>query len=750
MKKRILLVALMVAVLAVAFAISASAATIFKTADGTELFSYVVNDADVITSYSGEFPKTDENGNDLTWYVTKSETVGTDTVKTVASVLSTDSTHFKIENGTYSYRGGTVTQNNVVSVNLSGTGISKLSLSNGGYRLSNTYSYKPYTTEILFIYLPSSLTELPERIGQGSMALICDIPLDCTIPKISHVAFHQAKCLREINVPATVTEIGGKSPNDGAAFYLCDSLERVVVGENSVLKTIGNYAFHQNLNLKEINIPNSVTSIGTHAFSYTQIVNSPFSEGSQCTTLGGRAFSDNTALKTFIVPAGLTSVSILGNNDYGPLSDCPNIELVTFGNYIPGNQIVLQPSFFGRAGIYTIVFPEGITHIPSRFFVSAKLNVVKFPNTVETIADKVFESATVQTINLGANFKYFTNTDNGANQRLTHLTNGLKYWYIPATFYAEAPSDNYKVSYAFHCGGAGVNVTFFYAGDKDQLDISIANFKAYTTSATDNNGNFLNATPVDWSVYKLDPSSYANGDYIVYNYNACDAFYNGIHEEKDAANESACYITDCKHCVYESMYIGTDKTHVFSVEYEYENGYMAEGQRISICQNVGCVHGTEQTAITSPLDAIFTDLAYSASEKGFGICVKYNVNRAALKEYKDAGNEMFFGVVAIMADNVNGGGPLANNGKVATEKNVIAADVTGSNINAVTLRISGDESAWRAHASKAIYVLGYATNGTDLEYLGTASGAQVDRNNITSVKSLVIGDFFKFNEGGND
>ena len=141
----------------------------------------------------------------------------------------------------------------------------------------------------------------------------------------------------------------------------------------------------------------------------------------------------------------------------------------------------------------------------------------------------------------------------------------------------------------------------------------------------------------------------------------------------------------------------------------------------------------------------FTDLAYSASEKGFGICVKYNVNRGALKNYKDAGNEMSFGVVAIMADKVENNGPLANDGTVAAQNNVVAADVTADNMNAVTLRISGDENAWKANAEKAIYVLGYATDGTDLEYLGTASGAQVERNNITSVKSLVIGQFFNFN-----
>ena len=170
----------------------------------------------------------------------------------------------------------------------------------------------------------------------------------------------------------------------------------------------------------------------------------------------------------------------------------------------------------------------------------------------------------------------------------------------------------------------------------------------------------------------------------------------------------------------------------------FKNGYTANG-----CKEIKCSRCDEKD-YSSVVEALFNDVKYSVSEKGFGICVKYNVNKEAVAVCKDAGKAVSFGVVAIMADNVDGNGPLANDGKLATEKNVIAADVTADNLRAVTLRISGDENTWKSNATKAIYVLGYATNGTDLEYLGTASDAQANRNNIASVKSIVIGDFFKF------
>ena len=218
-----------------------------------------------------------------------------------------------------------------------------------------------------------------------------------------------------------------------------------------------------------------------------------------------------------------------------------------------------------------------------------------------------------------------------------------------------------------------------------------------------------------------------------------------MHIEADTVNGSACYLADCSRCNVEKKDISSDTTHSLNTQYVYANGYMAAGQIISICQNAGCKHGTEETAIVSALDALFNSLEYSVAEEGFGICVKYNVNKDALAVYKNSGKSISFGVVAVMADKVEGNGPLANNGELTTQKNVIAADVTADNIRAVTLRISGDESAWRAYSSKAIYVLGYATNGTNLEYLGSASETPAERNNITSVKSLVIGDFFNFN-----
>lgn len=609
MKKKFLFTMLMSALFVLVLALGISASTVYKDADGNELFRFETDENSIITTYEGEFPKTDSEGNALTWYVTATATEGEDTVKTVVSFKTLDEAYATLDaNGIYSYKNGTgATTKTVVAANFPyDMGIKKLNLAGGGYK--NNIHYDPNGTEILFVYLPNTLMELPERIVQGTKALVCHIPMEAQIQRISHVAFYEAKCLREVNIPATVTEIAGQGAQNGSAFYCCDSLEIVHIGENSQLVTIGSYVFHKNYKLREFKIPDSVTTIGTHAFSYTALVESPFGEGSRCETLGGRAFSDITTLKSFVVPATLTSVSILGSNDYGPISDCV-VELVTFGNAAPITELL--PSFFGRATIEKIILPNGPTSIPPRYFVNAKLTDVCMSDTIKTIAEFAFESATVEVIRLGANFEYFTN-DSGVNQRMTNAVKGLKAIYIPASFYAEKPETIYQVAYALNAGGSN-SVDFFYTGTLSQLEAAIINFKEGTTEATLGNSAFLNATLVSYEEYALDPDAYDAGNYLVYGYNRCDAFCEPFYNDDMERTEAIVY----------------------------EN-YLEKGVLAGLCP-----------ICSSPLQgeevpALFTSMGVSAKTfgDGIGLVQGYYVNMAAIEAYRVYAPDFNFGVLA--------------------------------------------------------------------------------------------------------
>ena len=625
MKKKLFLVALMLALVVCALTASVSAGLYGESdiyyfdasveeLDGKSiseaLFYTHRNASDVITEYSGAFPKTNSNGEAICWYKLGQVTVGNNVFVAVKSFVTMDPAYANIPgDGRYLFKSGCgVTKNNVVSVNFPNDSGLK-SFSNGSaYSLySQTGGYHPSNSELLFAYFPNTWTKT-ERLVQATPVLEVYFDQGSTLDTIEDTATYDCDSLRKIVLPKTIKYIKGGA----GAFYGCGKLVDINIHE-TIVETIGFGAFYNCDSLTKLEFPNTFKKF-----------------------TGSRAMQDMDSL----------------------------VE-VRFGASFEGTD----------------------ADMISLCYLSKNLKYVYFSSTLKYLADHNF----------------------GTEQ-----------------------------------GGMGTSdMVFFYTGDKNQLDTLYGNIAKV-------NQRFLNATPIEWNSNNSDQyyknlATTEGKCYVVYSYNACEAFYNGVHVENDTVNGNACYLADCKNCDFESKYIGSNDTHNLNTKYTYENGYMAAGQIVSICQNADCKHGTEETAITSPLEALFEDLEYSVSEKGFGICVKYNVNRGALKNYKDAGNEMSFGVVAIMADKVENNGPLANDGTVAAQNNVVAADVTADNLAAVTLKIAGDENAWKNNATRAIYVLGYATNGTDLEYLGSASETQADRNNITSVKSLVIGQFFNFN-----
>ena len=271
MKKKILLTLVLVSMLALMFAVASSAAILYKTADGTTLFTGVDENADrIFDSYEGSFPNTDESGNALTWYIVSTETTETDTVHTVASFLTLDTTgeHASLSDaGVYKYV-NTEKELSLVSVYFpNNSGILTLNLSGDGY--GNTYDFATDKSNLLYLTLPNTLTELPSRVCQSTPVIDCTIPDEAPFESISAVAFYKAKNLYSVDIPANVTIIysNGHS-NDGYPFYECVSLVDVDFAENSKLETIQQNSFNRCTALKEITIPNSVVNLGNNVFMY--------------------------------------------------------------------------------------------------------------------------------------------------------------------------------------------------------------------------------------------------------------------------------------------------------------------------------------------------------------------------------------------------------------------------------------------------------------------------------------------------
>ena len=271
MKKKFLLTFLILSLLVCVFAISASASVIYKTSDEKVLFTAEVKDGGRnFVSYEGSFPTTDGNGNALTWYVVNTETVNTDTVHTVASFNTIDTTgeHASLSNdGQYKYV-NQAKELSVVSVYFpDDANVLTISMSDSGY--GNAYGYSSDNSNLLFLRLPNTLTDLPSRICQATNIIDCTVADSAPFETISNTAFYDCINLRSVDISANVTIIQGSyHSNNGFAFYNCTSLVDVDFSENSKLVTIDQNAFNSCKALVEITIPNTVVNLGNNAFMY--------------------------------------------------------------------------------------------------------------------------------------------------------------------------------------------------------------------------------------------------------------------------------------------------------------------------------------------------------------------------------------------------------------------------------------------------------------------------------------------------
>ena len=123
--------------------------------------------------------------------------------------------------------------------------------------------------------------------------------------EIAARAFKGELTLEEIDIPNSVKSIGDN------AFYNCDVLTNVSFGENSKLNSIGDDAFSGCDKLKNITIPSNVNSIGEYAFSFCEGLTNIVIPSS-VKTIGERAFCGCYKL---------TSVTFENTNDWNVIKE---------------------------------------------------------------------------------------------------------------------------------------------------------------------------------------------------------------------------------------------------------------------------------------------------------------------------------------------------------------------------------------------------------------------------------------------
>ena len=167
--------------------------------------------------------------------------------------------------------------------------------------------------------------------------------------------------------------------NSSRPFSGCDRLTDFVFGEE--VEHIPAYLCYQLTSLNTIVIPNSVTSIGTNAFSFCSGLKTVTIPNS-VTSIGTNAFSFCHGLKTVTIP---NSVTDIGDEAF---YYCTGLTEVTIPNSVTS---IGSGTFEDCSGLKTVTIPNSVTDIGDEaFYYCTGLKTVTIGNSVKSIGDKAF------------------------------------------------------------------------------------------------------------------------------------------------------------------------------------------------------------------------------------------------------------------------------------------------------------------------------------------------------------------------
>lgn len=316
----------------------------------------------------------DNNGNIWRIYAAAENTADTEATADTADAVDTEDTSVKKYIATITYGG--------VDTNSSRAG--EFSVFSGyadvfakynivqvevgeGLTYFNVYS-PPENLQYEYIYLPSTMQKLTTALVQ------------------------QQKKLKEITIPASVTEFNSGSFNHGM-FYMDESLEKITFEEGCKLTSFGKNV--QNLlygckSLKEFTVPASIETIPERCFYNSQYLETiRFEKGSKVESIGKEAFYACYALKDVELAEGLT---MIGESAFRNLDQIEKL-------VIPGTVTTIGIcAFYDCDGLQEIAIPDSVTSIGKAAFAYCRnVTDIKLPDRLETIEEQAFMGCSMVT-----------------------------------------------------------------------------------------------------------------------------------------------------------------------------------------------------------------------------------------------------------------------------------------------------------------------------------------------------------------